>query len=456
VRGRWIRISLLLAFSTVTHAETTPLGLAEVLDTASQRFPLIVAALRDQQEAESQQLSAEGGFDPTLRGSLTLEPVGGYPKQYGGLQIEQPTAYQGMSFFGGYKYGGGEFPIYKKELETNEVGEVRAGVRMPLLRDRALDRRRAGLKQAELGVAVAQWGVQQQKIDTQRLAALRYWDWVAAGLRLQIFQRWLALATDRDAGLAQRVKQGDLPEIDHVENQRAILQRQATVVAAERDVAQAGLELALYLEQAPAPSRLPTALPEVRLPTFAKLEDELQAARQRRPDLQRFEALKSRSQLEADLARNQQQPMLDVSIYGEKQPGDDDPKRGEAVLGASVMIDIPIFNRVQKGREQAATAVVGRLEEQQRLVQARIQLELESAVVNLKAIAERAGLAAQEVKVAQQLAAGELQRFDLGEGNLLLVNLREQALAEAALREADNLADFQRGLAQWQAVRGLE
>ena len=47
------------------------------------------------------------------------------------------------------------------------------------------------------------------------------------------------------------------------------------------------------------------------------------------------------------------------------------------------------------------------------------------------------------------LATQERARFSLGEGTLLVVNLREQAEAEAALREVDAQAEFQRALAAW-------
>jgi hypothetical protein len=54
--------------------------------------------------------------------------------------------------------------------------------------------------------------------------------------------------------------------------------------------------------------------------------------------------------------------------------------------------------------------------------------------------------------VARLLATQEMRRFEAGEGTLLLVNLREQAAAEAALRNIDALAEWHKALAARRAA----
>ncbi len=452
-----------LALVTVSSAEepqarAEELALDEVLRSVERSFPLIMAAAREQDEAQGQLLSAEGGFDPSLKASGGYEPVSGYPKQFFGVQVDQPTALWGTSFFGGYRYGSGKVPIYEGKIETNDYGEVRGGARVPLWRDGPIDRRRASLRQAELSFAVAKLSVAQQRIEARRTASLRYWDWVAAGRRLAILKSWLALAVERDAGLATRAERGDIPELDRTENQRTILQRKTAVIGAERDVAQASMELSLFLRSddgsslVPPLAKLPGALPDpAPIDAPNPVAEEARALAQR-PDLKRLELVRDRSRIEADLARNQQKPSIDVQLYGARQFGPGEVARGEPVLGGALMLDIPILNRVQTGREQAAEASISKTEEQKRFARDRIVADVRAALVTIDASRERAAMARREVVVATQLAQAELRRFELGEGNLLLVNLREQANAEAAIREVDALADYQRAVANFRAA----
>jgi outer membrane protein TolC len=68
----------------------------------------------------------------------------------------------------------------------------------------------------------------------------------------------------------------------------------------------------------------------------------------------------------------------------------------------------------------------------------------------LKAAYERARVLRQEVEVARQLEVAERVRFELGEGTLFLVNLREQAAYETELREVAAVAEFYRALALYE------
>ncbi len=455
--GAWAA-ALVAMIGTTTAARAEPLALDEVLDSVDRSFPLIAAAAREQDEARGTLLSAEGGFDPSLKASGTYEAISGYPKQYMTAQVEQPTALWGTSFFAGYRYGSGKIPVYEGKLETNDFGEVRGGARVPLWRDGPIDRRRASLRQAELGLALARLNVDQQRIEARRFASLRYWDWVAAGRRLAILRAWLALASERDAQLAIRAERGDIPDIERVENQRTILTRQTAVVAAERDLAQAGMELSLFLRGSdgapavPSPSSLPPQLPPPEAPDLLPLSNAEQRALARRPDVKRLDLIRERGRIEADLARNQQRPAIDLTLFGARQFGPGEVARGEPVLGAAVVLDIPILNRVNEGRERTAEASIAKAEQQQRLARDRVLVDVRAAMVTFDASRQRAAMARQEVELATQLAKAELQKLELGEGNLFWVNLREQANAEAAVREVDALAEVQRAVANFRAA----
>lgn len=60
----------------------------------------------------------------------------------------------------------------------------------------------------------------------------------------------------------------------------------------------------------------------------------------------------------------------------------------------------------------------------------------------------------QEVALARELEGLERDRFALGDSTQFLVNLRELATADAALRETKVLADYQKALVTVDAATG--
>ena len=93
-----------------------------------------------------------------------------------------------------------------------------------------------------------------------------------------------------------------------------------------------------------------------------------------------------------------------------------------------------------------------RIDAQLRLQRDRVGTELRDMLSALAAAAERVRIATDELKTSREVEAAERERFALGDSTLFVVNLREQATFEAALREIDALADFQRALTTYRAV----
>lgn len=449
--------------ATTTQASGTgTLGLVEVVKNAQDRFPLVLAADAEKQGAEADLLAAEGGFDPLWRTTGAVVATGAYPSQRIDTVLEQPTPLWGTSVFAGYRVGLGKYAAYDGKLETNDHGELRAGLRVPVLRDGPIDRRRATIQRAEIAVEIAKLGVDQQKIEITRVTSQRYWDWAGAGARLTVVEGWLALAEQRNGDLKKRVEQGDLPELEQFENERSVLARRAQVVTAKRQLEQAAIDLSLFYRKAdgtpnqPARDQLPKSLPEppVAEPQTSAKDVETQALA-RRPEPKRAEAARASAAVELDLARNQALPAIDLFVAGSADLGPGDEKRGIPVLEAGIVIDIPILGRPQRGRVRSGEAAVKRTEKVAELARDRVGAEVKDARSAMDAARKRAEVAAQEVALAEKLEALERKRFDLGDSNMLTVNLREQATAEARIRRVDALVDYQKAVAAYRAAQGL-
>jgi cobalt-zinc-cadmium efflux system outer membrane protein len=454
----------LVLVPTLANAQAAPLELSTVLTSVERHHPLIAAADRDRDAADGELRAAEGSFDPQWRTRAAGAPVGYYNPLTIDTSLVQPTRLWGTTLFAGWRLGEGlsytGIPIYDGKIETNTLGEVRAGLSVPLWRNGPIDRARANIQRAELGRTMAALSAQQQRLELGRLAAQRYWEWVAAGRRLAVARELLALATERDAALGERVTRGDLPALERTDNTRAIVQREGAVVAARRSVEQAAIELSLYVRDARGEPRvasleeLPSAVPEPAALDAGCVARDARAATTARPEPRRFEAQRDRERVEREWAENQQRPAIDVMVAASHDLGQGPQSRQGPVLEAGLVLDIPLLNRVATGRTRVAEAGVARAEEQRRLALDRVAADVRDAVSALEAARERVGVARREVAVAREVAELERQRLALGDGTLLVLNLREVAAAEARIREVDALLEWQRAAAAYRFAVG--
>ncbi|MDX2024243.1 MAG: TolC family protein [Deltaproteobacteria bacterium] len=449
----------LFAITVAANTEIeSPLTLEDVLSSTTRAYPLLAAAEQRRLVASADLLSAEGGFDPSWKTRANSFAPAYYPYYTIDSVIEQPTTLWGTNVFGGYRWGRGDVPPYYGNVETARGGELRAGVSVPLLRNGPIDRRRASIEQAKLGQKVADGDLALVRIDVLRAAAYRYWDWVMAGRRLAIAKELLGIAEARDEAVHRRSQAGDVAQIDKVDNERAIAERTERVVAFTRSLDQAAIALSLFVRDSqgepvrPAPSRLPLSLPEPQHLHDAPLAGELERALSQRPEMLRLRAQRQQLELERTWAKNQKLPGLDVGVVASRDLGQGDPRFARTEVAANVMLDVPLQRRVATGREQAAMAGIERLRAEEQMAKDRIEAEVRDSLSALEAAWKRVGLARRQRGLAIQLEKAERTRFELGESNLLLVNLREQASADAALVEAEALGTWLRAKADYRAA----
>lgn len=446
-----------LAWSTATAA---PLTLDDVI-RASDAYPLLEAATDDVAIARGDALSAEGAFDASWRTRGTVMPIGYYDSLRVESVIEKPTSMWGITPFVGYRLGVGDFAIYDGKAQTLGGGEVRAGVIVPLWRDREIDRRRASLARAELGVEISQLTLAEQRLQLRRLAAYRYWAWVASVAKLRIAERLLANATDRDAGLGARVTSGDIPSIERVDNARAIQARRAQVEQARRSVEQAAIELSLFVRDANGRPRIvdladAPALGDPAV-TLRDLAADLADAVARRPEAARLARQALQSDIEVSWADNQISPRLDFQAVASRDLGAKNPMRpdlGYSEVELGLVVEIPLQTNVAEGRMAASRAAASRARKLESFARDRISAEVRDARSGVERAVARLAASRSEVELARQVEAGERTRFEQGDATILTVNIREQQTVEAEVRVVDALLDLQRSLIDLRTARG--
>lgn len=421
---------LSLILSSLTYA--SPLELNHVLKESSTRLPLILEAQEKRRAAMAELQSSQGAFDTKLKAKTMNQFENKYDNQQWEARLEQQTSFQGLSLYAGQRQGTGLYPVYDQKLETSSVGELFAGVDIPLLRNRDMDEPRLAREQARANASLSEIEWQQKGLDIAVKTGETYWKWVAAGQKLRILEDWVRIAEERQSLLEKKVKLGDVSAVTLTDNQRSLLKRQAELIKIRRDFNSLSEELSLYLgESAPGLERVPQSFElstdKTTLPPT-----------EQRDSLPAFRWLKAQSAVlrqEERFARALRLPQLNLAIEGARDMGrlpntQTDPDH----LRAGLFLEIPIENNKGRGKVSQVEAKLRALTHRSTWLEREWHTRIEQNKIALSTTREQLVLQDQEVAAATKMARAEAQRLRQGDSDVFFVNLREQDEADARIR----------------------
>jgi outer membrane protein TolC len=436
-----------------------PLALDEVIGSVYASFPLLDSAMLLRDIALGDNLSAQGGFDLKIKGASENGPLGFYKTYRQSLGLVQPL-YNGSEIWGGYRIGRGEFQPWYLERQTNGGGEFKAGVSVPLLRNRAIDERRAELWSSELQRDLAEFDIQAQLIGFIQEASYAYWDWVAAGRGYSIANRLLDLAASRTERIRRQVETGLIDPPELTDNLRLVADRRAKLADATRKLQQKAAKLSLYYRDVqgqpvvPTAERLP-AFPEPQLIDRNQLSDDVTVALASRPDLRFIDTLWRQVDVDLQQAYNLLQPDVNATMWGSQDVGMPSSfKRDKSPfeLEAGLYVDVPMQRRKARGKITALEAKMQQLVAKRRMTENKISVEVQTAYAALLAAFEQVKQTREAVRLAEEMAQRERRNFEVGASDLLKVTLREQYAAESAIKEVDALLEYHQARADYRAA----
>lgn len=446
------------------------LKLPTVIESVHQFFPLVRSAYLERNVASGNQLAAQGGFDDKWKGNSISQPLGFYENYRQSLGVTRPI-YQGGEWFTGYKVGQGSFQPWYQERPTNEGGEFRASVLMPLMRNREIDARRAELWRANYDRQIVEPEIRSQLIMFVRDASHAYWTWVAAGEQVLIGRTALELAQQRARRLAARVEKGDLDPPILTDNERAIASRRADLTRREQKFVQSAVKLSIYLQdgssepfvpQIDSLPSLPDAVPmagadEADVEVDQVIDRWIDVASRNRPELQAIDLMRRRLGVDHAEARNDLQPNLDLELIGSQDTGEptsslEDKSEFEIEIG--VYLEVPMQRRKAKGKLRALHAKIAQIDAKRQMAAGKIGVDVRNALAAIEGTYQTVKQNERAVELAEELASIERRKFALGESDLLMVFLREQYAIEAADKVILSLLDYHRAVADFNAAIG--
>ncbi len=445
--------------AAVEAVPASQLSLQQVIDSVYRSYPLLQAALLSRNIAAGQQTGALGAFDTKLKGASENGPIGFYETYRQSVGVVKPT-YWGGEVFGGYRIGRGEMQPWYQERVTDDGGEFKAGIQLPLARNRTIDDRRAELWKAGLERQLAEPDIQAQLIDFVRSGSYAWWDWVAAGEYHRIATQILKLAEERTERVRSQVDAGftDPPEL--TDNLRLVAIRQAKVADTRRKLQQTAAKLSIYLRDAAGRPVVPA---ESQLPRFPVLTDGpiqdlnagVESALERRPELKLLDLVRRQVQIDYSNASNYMQPELNAVLWGSQDVGAPASKKGDKSdleAEASLLLDVPVERRKARGKMSETQAKLSQLTAKRRLTVDKITVDVQVAHAALVSAREQVQETAEAMTLAEDLAERERQNEEAGLSDMLKVALREQYAVESAEKNVDALQLYFHAMADFRAA----
>lgn len=322
-----------------------------------------------------------------------------------------------------------------------------------------------GVRQAELDTRASRHelrGVTEALLaDTENA----YWEFVLAGMEIDIFVQSLAIARQQLGEIEQRIEVGTLPRIEAAAAQAEVARREQQLIAARSILEERRLHLVRLLNP-PGDDNLDLAVNAVSnafiepVP-ITDLRDRLLLADKMRPDLAQARLLQQRNQLQTIVTANGLLPKLDLFIaLGKTGYADSFSKSFRDLDGdahdftAGVRLSRYLDNRQARGRDLAARASRRQAEEAVENLRQIVGLDVRLAANQAESARQLISATRVTRLLQEETLKAEKERFDVGASTALLVAQAQRDLLASAIVEVEAVVGYRKALVSLYLAEG--
>jgi len=419
----------------------------QFFDVVIKNHPLAKQAKLETQLGEKAVLSAQGGFDPKAyaqSNQKNFNSTSYYNLLNIGLKV--PTWY-GIEVKSGFESNQGNFLNPQEKTPTS--GLWYAGASLNLGKGLFIDQRRAELFKAKI---YYQSTFAEQKLQLNELiyeSGYAYWNWFMSYNSMQILDEAYRLANERYIAVKRTAELGDRPEIDVVESQIQVQNRESMLRNFETEFMGTRYKLETYLwnEQL-----LPLELDSLTLPqsmdsisgeiTPVLTNQLIDSAVTNHPYLQITDFKIKSLEIERKFKKEQLKPEFNIQYNFLNQPIQNNPFTNMSLNNYKweITFEIPVFLRKERG--ELAKTNLKLQDEKYNLENSRTYLEfkIKNAWIEYKNALVQLEIFEKTVKDSKRLLDAEKEMFESGESSLFLINARELAYIQAKLKWVESTA----------------
>ena len=416
------------------------LSFTEYIGYVKQHHPILKQANLQLEIGTANLLKARGGFDPKIEVDYDRKKFKNteYFDQLNAT-FKIPTWY-GVEFKANFEENTGAF--LNPSLTVPEGGLYSAGVSFSLAQGFLINERMAMLKKAKF--FLDQSSAERDLVINEVIfeASKAYFEWLEAAQEFTIYDQFLNNADIRWKAVKRNVEVGEMAAIDSVEAKIALQSRMLKLEAARLKQKKAVLQLSNYLWIDEVPVELQDQVTPL-VPNIAMVVSSLDLKGNRwnddiwmqHPKLRGLDAKISGLKIDQSLKRNMLLPKLDVQYNFLSSEGTLFEMYNTSNYKAFVNFSVPIFLRKERGDLQLANLKVQDANFEKVAVSLVIQNKMEAAKAEIASLDIQQDLIKEIVSNYGRMLTAEERKFELGESSLFLINVREQKLIEASLKE---------------------
>lgn len=364
---------------------------------------------------------------------------------------------------------------------------LRLDFTQPLLRGFGFKVSRRQILVARNDVTISENQFRSALMDTVYSVQEAYWNLVYAIENLKFSEQSLQLGKDLLVKTRKEVEVGQTAPIEVLNAEATVAQREADILAAEVQVRRGEDLLRSVINLTgeaggPGPRIRPSEKPGFA-PRAVNLEEALQTARAKRPDLQIQRTTIESRKIDFSVARNQTLPGLDLklSYYSPGISGDrilylnDDPLLGVVIgtqKGSSsgaikdsfkllypnwtvgVTLSLPIADTFSRANYAAAKLQMEQAQAQLKSQDQQVALEVGDAVRSVETDAKRVEAYRIARELAEKRLAAETKKLGVGLTTNYFVLQYQEALANARSMEIKALVDYNLSIARLERATG--
>lgn len=424
-------ITLLAICLTVKVQAQKIFGEQDLIAAVKKYHPIARQAGLEVRIANAALTASRGFFDPVASHSHNRKLFDGvtyYRQQWSQLQV--PTWY-GVDIVAGRETINGE--RLNPEKTKGTINYV--GVSVPVLQHLLIDKRRAAVQQAKIGVQASAVERSAMMNDLLQQALAAYWQWWTQYQQLALVKEALQNSRQRLAMVKTAYSLGERPAIDTMEALSQVQLFQQKEIETFTLLTKSRLELSVYLWQE---GNLPYELPEDVAPFLSTQKEketllpELLQAVNTHPLVQAYHYQLKNLQVEKKLKFQLLLPQVNIKYNHVGREVSELTKQPffQNNYQYGITMSVPLRLSEGRGAYRAAQLKI----EQAQLKQADQLLQLQNKVKAYYTEWQQTG---QQIELQQNylsnlvaLQRGEETKFRNGESSLFLINTREQKTIE--------------------------
>lgn len=286
-----------------------------------------------------------------------------------------------------------------------------------------------------------------KKIYIQTLALQAYWSWFTLGHQVKTQQDLLNLALQRRTKIRKRIKAGDLAKIYEIENQQYVLKRKTLLTKSLNDFQKAVQELSLFYRSSDgkpilvSDRELPD-LEDVKITSPHFSQESMKRTLEVSPELKILKSQARQVKRKIDFSKNLFLPNLDLKYEYTNDSG----AGARSLTGAEnklfITLSMPLTFNKARSTYKKNKAKLDTIKSQIDFINQKISVKLNQLQFGLKNKYDIFNMTREQIKLNKKLVTAEQQKFNNGESDLILVNLREQNYAQAQVENLKALYEY--------------